>query len=738
MQPPVPAVVRGYPAGRLFDESGNSGRSRANVESVDSLPSTSTSRTILNAAIMNTVTNSELIDAIPLAAPPAAGDKSSREPSRKRRKRAATGTDFQGVEGFNHPSTPEPASRSLSPAVTRRTRGRSMQRSFNSRGKRAIPRSEQLSCVENNLKSPTPTPSEDVVSHTSLSLTKLAHTKLPDIPLPIKTQETTIQFEGIEYDDHSDDDDGEGEEEEDYKDFIPQTPQAHSQVGAPNGTASSRRSGHSSRRPEPINKVKNGRISKFKEGSMNDRASIRPPPELIGYAYANHGGASEATSEVSNSTTSTSLGSRKRWLKPQFRPRKYTGDEVFTLEGFITSVIQFRGFEYIKENLWGPSKQRLMDKLHVDLQKIRQDTELNEIKAKAEEVYKARKEKEWKEMEIKKQKATEELRRRKQRELERKQRKKLVEEGKLQPVETRTAGTKRKRDEMAESFGDGENERAWDEAEEEATDIDGEVGLESAEDRPEPLEVREEDVCDSGEESNLDPEELAKIEELARIVTGKEIVAKQVQSNPSSVAASSHASPSRRRRLHIEETMDEIIFSQESELQFKPPPPSAFVDSSDDECAHTAYESLLKRGSTKGKDTAPSENTATNGHRRNGISSKDRTSKNLGGGGAKAGGSSSSPSRASSVPPVFADVDNPQRKKFTKRQIQKQERLRRKVTELETKLLDTWMELEAAGGVTIRLTPSNTSSSNSSSSKPVYKDVVNDAMGPPPLPLRNE
>lgn len=599
-----------------------------------------------------------------------------------------------------------------------------MQRSFNSRGKRATPKSEKLPCVENDFNPPPNTPSDDAVSRTSLSLTKLAHAKLPDIPQPIKTQETTIQFEGIEYEDPSD---------EDYKDFIPQTPQSHSQAGALNGTASSRRSG---RRPEPINKVKNGRISKFKEGSMNDRVSTRPPPELVGYAYANHGGsgvggggASQATSEVSNSTTSTSLGSRKRWLKPQFRPRKYTGDEAFTFEGFISSVIQFRGFEYFKENLWGPSKQRLMDKLHVDLQKFRQDTELNEIKAKAEEVYKARKEKEWKEMEVKKQKATEELRRRKQRELERAERRKLIEQGKLPPMERRksTVGTKRKRDEMAESFGDGENERAWDEVEEEATDIDEDVEQESAGDGPEPLEVREEDVCDSGEESDLDPEELAKIEELARIVTGKEIIAKQVQSNPSSVAASSQASPSRRRRLHVEETMDEIIFSQESELQFKPPPP-AFVDSSDGEC-----ETLLTRGSVKGGHTALSENTGTNDHRKNGISSKAPASKDIAGG-AKAGGSSGSPSSASSVAPVFPDVDVPQRK-FTKRQIQKQERLRRKVTDLETKLLDTWMELEAAGGVTIRVNPPNTG-------KLVSKGAVNShentAMGPPPLPVRKE
>ena len=709
-------------------------------------------------------------------APPVAGNRNSQEPLRKRQRKATASTENLVADDSNENgllNTPGPAaSRSQSPAMTRSlTRGRSATPRRSPRGKTPVAKSDPFVTNGDSVEFPPhnlPTDVSPAINGTKLDTVTM------ELPQPTKPHETTIQVEGIPYE--------EGEDEEDYKDFMPVNPQP----GSPamrngNGTVSSRRSARSAKQAEAINKVKSGRISKFKEGSMNDRVSTRPPVELIGYAYANRKTGSQPASEADASqstngaTTTTSKGTKSG--KPSFTARKYTGDEVFTFGGFINSVFQFRGIEYCKENWWGPRKQRLLDKMSSEVERFRQQRELEEIKAKAEAMYKLRKQREWNEMEMKKQMATEELRRRKQKEVKRKERPIVRKQVNGQG----TAGFKRKYGEMAESFGEGGEDRVWDEIERaaerqleeeaEATDVDGDVDVRGYDGSELPLEVGEEDIVFTDEESEIDQGELEIVQQLARQITGKDIVAQQVPSRPPSVATSLQASP-RRRRLYAEESMDRIIFSQECEVpQFDHY--SATLEHSDEESDHARSGPFVMKGAINGKGkaptTAPSESGASsNGNSIvNGSSSKGKSlqaalksrASRVFRGGVKLGQNSVNGS-AKSGSSVSSEMEVPDRK-FTKRELQKQEKLKKKVVDLELKLLDTWRELEAVGGTKglkvnppqpIQIIPSSsarasvdgsvngahnevgadTESGNGNVNESVNEGIV---MGPPPVPM---
>ncbi|KAF8426554.1 hypothetical protein EV426DRAFT_437483 [Tirmania nivea] len=781
----VPAVVRAdYPSVRLFDIGGRGsvgsgseiGANFVGAERVGIDPLTST--TINMATIATETTMSDIamgLDADPDDTPPVAGNRNSQEPLRKRQRKAAGSSENLVADDSNDKEllstrTPRPAvARSQSPAMTRSvTRAGSATPRRSPRGKTPVVKSDHFVTNGDSIESPPRSSSKDVSP--AINGTKLDGTTM-ELPQPTKPHETTIQVEGIPYE--------EGEDEEDYKDFMPENPQS----GSPamrngNGTATSRRSARSAKQVEAINKVKSGRISKFKEGSMNDRVSTRPPAELIGYAYANRKAESQPSSEASaNQSTSgatTTVSKGTRLSKPTFPARKYTGDEVFTFGGFINSVFQFRGIEYCKENWWGPRKQKLLDKMNFEVERFKQQRELEEIKAKAEAVYKLRKQREWSEMEVKKQMATEELRRRrrKQKEIERKERQEPIAQKRANGQGT--ARLKRKFGEMAESFGEGGEDRVWDEVERaaerqleeeaEATDVDiqGYDGSEL------PLEVGEDDIALTDEESEIDQGELEIIQQLARQITGKDIVAQQVPSRPPSVATSLQASP-RRRRLYAEESMDQMIFSQECEVpQFDHY--SATVEHSDEESDHAGCEPFVMKGAIndKGKvpTRAPSESGASsneNGNR-NGSSSKGKSLQALKSraskvfGGVVKVGQSNVTGSAKSGSSVSGEMEVLDRK-FTKKELQKQERLKKKVVDLESKLLDTWRELEAVGGTKgLKLNPpqpiqpipsSSARTSVSGSVTGEYNGVGVEAqnvngngsgkgsrvMGPPPVPV---
>ncbi|RPB26391.1 hypothetical protein L211DRAFT_717247 [Terfezia boudieri ATCC MYA-4762] len=632
----------------------------------------------------------DTISMAPTVAPAVAGGRNSQEPLRKRQRKATASPESLVVGDCNDNElsstcTPRPAvSRSQSPALTRSvTRGKSATPRRSPRGKTPVVKSDSFITNGDNIGFSPRTSSKDVSP--TINGTKLDGATM-ELPQPTKPHETTIQVEGIPYE--------EGEDEEDYKDFMPENPQS----GSPamrngNGTVSSRRSARSAKQAEAINKVKSGRISKFKEGSMNDRVSTRPPAELIGYAYANRkagsqpgseAGASQSTSGVTTTTSKSTKSS-----KPTFPARKYTGDEVFTFGGFISSVFQFRGIEYCKENWWGPRKQKILDKVNFEVERFKQQRELDEIKAKAEAVYRQRKQREWNEMETKKQMATEELRRRKQKEMERKERQ--IQIAQKRANGQGTAGFKRKYGEMAESFGEDGEDRVWDE-------------VERAAERQLEEEAEATDVDDDVE--RYDGSELPL--ELARQITGKDIVAQQVPSRPPSVAASLQASP-RRRRFHAEESMDQMVFSQECEVpQFDHY--SATAEHSDEESDHAGCRPFVMKGAIndKGKapTRAPSESGASsNGNsNRNGSSSKGKSlqaalknhASKVFGGVVKVGQVNTNGS-AKSGSSVSGEAEVPDRK-FTKKELQKQERLKKKVVDLESRLLDTWRELEAVGG----------------------------------------
>ncbi|KAI5800376.1 hypothetical protein DFH27DRAFT_611383 [Peziza echinospora] len=257
----------------------------------------------------------------------------------------------------------------------------------------------------------------------------------PDL---VKTQETMIQVE-----------EREPYGEDDILDFSPElqlqqgllSAEPISSTGATNGGTprSARRARSSDVQAGGLNKVKGARVSKFKEGSMNDRASNAPPADLMGFVYQQqqngnsngHPGGMQSmnTSFGSNRSErpcsprrsgaggSTAGGSGSRWRKPaKPRPRLCTGDEVFTFGGFINSVFHFKGIEYWRENWWTPTKQRFFDNIHSEAESAWQKQELKVVRQKAEELYKMRKAKEWRVMEEKRQKEVEELRRKKRRE----------------------------------------------------------------------------------------------------------------------------------------------------------------------------------------------------------------------------------------------------------------------------------------------------------------------------------
>ena len=253
-----------------------------------------------------------------------------------------------------------------------------------------------------------------------------------------KTQETMIQVE-----------ERESYGEDDILDFSPELQlqqgllpaEPTSSTGATNGGTprSARRARPSDVQAGGLNKVKGARVSKFKEGSMNDRAGNVPPADLVGFVYQQqhngnsngHPGGIQSMNTSFGSNRSERPGSPRRsraggstvggsgihWRKPaKHRPRLYTGDEVFTFGGFINSVFQFKGIEYWRENWWGPAKQKFMDKVQLEAEKKWQEVEVKVVKQKAEELYRMRKAKEWKVMEEKKQKEVEELRRQRRRE----------------------------------------------------------------------------------------------------------------------------------------------------------------------------------------------------------------------------------------------------------------------------------------------------------------------------------
>lgn len=718
-----------YPSVRLFGIGGRGsgseiGANFVRVERIGIEPSTSitSNMTTITAEATNMSDIALGLDPDPddtiSVAPPVPGNRSSQEPLRKRQRKATASTeslDADDSSGNGLLNTPRPAvSRSQSPVMTRSvTRGRSATPRRSLRGKTPVVKSDPFVTSGDSIEFPPRTSSKDVSP--AINGTKLGGAAV-ELPQLTKPHETTIQVEGIPY--------VEGEDEEDYKDFMPENPQS----GSPalrngNGTASSRRSARPAKQAEAINKVKSGRISKFKEGSMNDRVSTRPPAELIGYAYANHKTGSQPASEAgasqstSGTTTTTSKGTKSG--RPSFPARKYTGDEVFTFGGFINSVFQFRGIEYCKENWWGPRKQKLLDKVNFEVERFKQQRELEEIKAKAEAVYKLRKQREWNEMEVKKQMATEELRRRKQKEMERKE--KQRPRAQKQASGQGTAGFKRKYGEMAESFGEGGDDRVWDEFERaaerqleeeaEATDVDGDTDAQGYDGSELPLEVGEEDIALTDEESDIDQAELEIIQQLARQITGKDIVAQQVPSRPPSVAASLQASP-RKRRLYTEESVDRIVFSQECEVpQFDHY--SATVEHSDEESDHAGCRPFVMKGAINGKGkaptTAPSESGASSNGNSNGGGGSDKgrslqaalkhRASRVFGGVAKMGqiGVNGRAKNGSSMSSVSGEMEMPDRK-FTKKELQKQVRLKKKVVDLESKLLDTWRELEAVGG----------------------------------------
>jgi len=726
-------VVRAdYPSVRLFDIGGRgSVRSGSEIsanfveaERIGIEPSTSI--TISMATTTAETTNiSDIamgLDADPddtiSVAPLVAGGRNSQEPLRKRQRKATASAENLVADGSSNNEllstrTPRPAvSRSQSPAMTRSaTRGRPATPRRSPRGKTPV-KSDPFVTNGDSIEFALRTSSKDVSP--AINGAKLDGATI-ELPQPAKPHETTIQVEGIPYE--------EGEGEEDYKDFMPGSPQLGSTVMRNgNGTASSRRSARSAKQAEAINKVKSGRISKFKEGSMNDRVSTRPPAELVGYAYANRKTGSQAASEAgasqSTSGVTTTTSKSTKSSRPTFPARKYTGDEVFTFGGFLSSVFQFRGIEYCKENWWGPRKQKLLDKVNFEVEKFKQQRELEEIKAKAEAVYRQRKQREWNEMEAKKQMAVEELRRRKQKEMERKERQKPIVQKRANGQGT--AGFKRKYGEMAESFGEGGEDRVWDEVERaaerqleeeaEATDVDGDVDVQGYDGSELPLEVGEEDIALTDEESEIDQLELEIIQQLARQITGKDIVAQQVPSRPPSVTASLQASP-RRRRLYAEESMDQMIFSQECEVpQFDHY--SVTVEHSDEESDQAGCGPFVMKGAINGKGKAPtrapsesdaSSNSNSNSNK-NGSSTKGKSlqaalkshASKVFGGVVKVGQSNTNGSTKSGSS-VSGDMEVPDRK-FTKKELQKQERLKKKVVDLESRLLDTWRELEAVGG----------------------------------------
>lgn len=779
---------------------------------IEAAHTTTTTPTLTPADIIPVGEDVETVTTTLTTSTPTPGKRTSREPVRKRQKKALSasastesllaaavggGDDLAIATG----STPAPR-RSQSPAVTRSSsaRARSGTPRRSPRGKTPVnmhmlPPDPFVS--GNNAHSPVgPPPPLPLPSHPHpprissktlpgeiQALNKLATgTTTTAVPQMTKTQETTIKVEGIPYEEL------EGGEE-DYRDFMPPV---NLQPGSPttvrNGTgtatATSRRAARAAAKQldaaAAINKVKAGRISKFKEASMHDRVSARPPAELVGYLYAHRTATAASEAGASQSTNATSRGGggarKKGDGKPSFLARKYTGDEVFTFGGFIHSVFQFRGLEYCKENLWGPSKQKFMDRIHMDLERFKQQREVNEIRAKAEALYKLRKQKEMKEMEAKKARAIEELRRRKQSQAEREERERARTRGRIAAGGRRTVGVgfKRKFGDMAESFGSGGEsgggDRVWD-ADERAAErqlveeagVGGEAEIATDVDEEEeeegeiegygeligPLEVGEEDLSLTDEDSDIGQEELAQVEELAAFMTGREVVVQQVPSRPGSVAtgpSSLQASPSRRGRrggvrgrgrLEVEEesmSLDQMVFSQECEVP-------QFAPVTEEEESESEVESELASRSARGGSpfmmrgaitknitgtttttaTAPSESGAsytssaagsTSGGGGGGGKKKKKSSiqsalkhhaSRVFGGVAAVAKSSASASSASgqSVQSVQSAATGAVDKKLTKRELQKQQRLRKKVVELEGKLLDTWRELEAMGGLRV-------------------------------------
>ena len=682
--------------------------------------------------------------------------RSSQEPVKKRQRKSASRESFV-TDDLNIKTEPVEAE-AICPAITRRgSKRRSSTPRKSPRGKTPVIKTESsshgnrfISSKGDSFETPVRPASKEPSSQDSVIInsSKMNNSAAMEVSQLTKTQETTIQVEeeGIVI---------EEEGQEDYRDFMPdrQEPRTPGARGIANPTSSSRRS---TTRPKEqpvgqLNKVKTGRISKFKEGSMNDRASTRPPQELLGYAYGNS--AAPPASESSRTSGVTSNNQHTNRRKPHFLPRKYTGDEAFTFGGFINSMFQFRGIEYCKENLWGPTKQRLMDKLHVDLQKFRQDTELNEIKAKAEAVYKIRKEKEWKEMEIKKRKATEELRRRKQRKVERKEREKAGVKIKTQQQQQgrHSAGIKRKYGEMAESFGSGVNDRAWD------ADAALQRQLEEGEKTEEDAEMHDSEAvgedwnASDEEESELDAEELAQVQDLVRTITGKAIIAHHTPSRPASQAQSLHSSPRGRGVRNIE---DEIVFSQVVDNAPFNQLPLAELDS--DESDHAGCgPSFLRNGLVKGGGTVSNKSSKPipAAHTSKAFDGVIEISGHAGGGGGSASSSQRIPPDLLPLPP---GTPPPEARKFTKRELAKQERLMKKVSELESKLLDAWRELEAVGGVKpgLRVQPppgqaaGSGSARSSVSGEPMSVSGASmvsgprpsgnrgvGAMGPPPLPM---
>ncbi|KAF8468446.1 hypothetical protein BDZ91DRAFT_111442 [Kalaharituber pfeilii] len=627
-------------------------------------------------------------------------------------------------------------------------------------------RESAASAAERNTTATTTVATRTVTNSTS---------RTTEVPRNKNAQQTTIQVEDV-----ADYEGREAEDDNDYRDFIPELVESGSPSARNAPAASASRRSTRSWKPElGLNKVKTGRISKFKEGSMNDRVSARPPQDLIDYAYSNSSPTTPAqglsSSEASGvSQTPTAIATHKTrykgWLRPRFLPRKYTGDEAFTLSGFFNSVRHFRGLEYCRENLWGPTKQKVLDRLHVDLQKFRQEDEVAQIKKKAEELYRMRKEKEWKEMERKKQMAVEDLRRRKERERRRKERFERLENERKAGGAGGFAGRKRKFGEMAESFG-GEGEgvegdRVWDEVEQAQQGEDEEEKTEVDEDVDEEIEEGEEEPTDwcqtDDEESDLDEQEIKVVEELVRSVTGRTIIAMQdpttsrAQSTAGSRLGSVQTSLGRRKGREWED--DGMVFSQEAERH-------AWDEADEDEGEEEQDEdvrcgpSFLQKGKAVAVEigttsiTGANTNSSASVNVKGGVKGlpaaiKNKASKVFGIGLGSANGSvtnmnsgdkrssvisgsqhSSSISSVSrmprgeevamenDIPPssqrrvpredvyVGADVDKltmpppplPERK-FTKRELAKQDRLRKKVAELEGKLYETWMELERAAG----------------------------------------
>ncbi|KAF8454993.1 hypothetical protein BGX38DRAFT_239234 [Terfezia claveryi] len=269
----VPAVVRAdYPSVRLFDIGGRGtvrsgseigvnfvGAERIEIES--STPMTINMATTAAETINMSITmglDADPDDTIsmepavaPAVAPAVTGGRNSQEPLRKRQRKATASPESLVVGDCNDNEllstrTPRPAvSRSQSPAMTRSvTRGKSATPRRSPRGKTPVVKSDSSVTNGDGISFSPRTSSKDVSP--TFNGPKMDGATM-ELPQPTKPHETTIQVEGIPYE--------EGEDEEDYKDFMPENPQS----GSPamrngNGTVSSRRSARSAKQAEAINK----------------------------------------------------------------------------------------------------------------------------------------------------------------------------------------------------------------------------------------------------------------------------------------------------------------------------------------------------------------------------------------------------------------------------------------------------------------------------------------------------